>query len=67
MLGVGNRPGVTTMTVACVMIVTGLLYAFYLKPVLIRRMKERAIAQYGRRPAIAKPSSGNEVIEGVLA
>ena len=45
-LGVGNRPGVATMTVACVMIVTGLLWAFYLKPVIIRRAKERALRQY---------------------
>ena len=46
-LGVGNRPGTTTMISACVMIVAGLLYAFYAKPVIIRRMKARALAQYG--------------------
>ena len=48
-LGVGNRPGVRTMTVACVMIVSGLLYAFYVKPILIRRAKERVQRQHAER------------------
>ena len=43
-LGVGNRPGVWIMTLGCVMIGFGLLWAFYLKPVIIRRMKEKALA-----------------------
>ncbi|MCC6240099.1 MAG: hypothetical protein IT448_07370 [Phycisphaerales bacterium] len=44
-LGVGNRPGVWVMTLGCVMITVGLLWAFYLKPVLIRRMKQKALAK----------------------
>jgi hypothetical protein len=44
-LGVGNRPAVWVMTAGCVMIFAGLLYAFYVKPILIRRMKQRAIEQ----------------------
>lgn len=43
-LGVGNRPCVWIMTVGCVMIFVGLMYAFYLKPIIIRRMKQNAIA-----------------------
>jgi hypothetical protein len=43
-LGIGNRPGVYVMTTGCVMIFTGLMYAFYLKPIVIRRMKQNAIA-----------------------
>ncbi len=42
-LGVGNRPAVRVMEAACGLIVVGLLYAFYLKPVIIRRMKQRAL------------------------
>ncbi len=42
-LGVGNRPGVWVMTAGCVMIFIGLLWAFYLKPILIRRMKAKAL------------------------
>lgn len=42
-LGVGNRPGVWIMTAGCVLIGVGLLWAFYLKPVIIRRMKQKAI------------------------
>ncbi len=44
-VGVGNRPGVDIMLAGCIMIVTGLLYAFYLKPIVIRRMKQNAIAR----------------------
>ena len=57
-LGVGNRPGVMTMITACVMIVSGLLYAFYAKPLIIRRMKARALAQYA--PAVANTQRGKE-------
>lgn len=42
-LGVGNRPGVFTMTLGCVMIGFGLFWAFYLKPIIIRRMKRQAL------------------------
>jgi len=45
-LGVGNRPGVVTMTVGCVMIVAGLLFAFYVKPIIIRRRKAAALAAH---------------------
>lgn len=50
-LGIGNRPGVWTMTIGCVMILIGLLYAFYVKPILIRRMKQRALELAGRKPS----------------
>jgi len=42
-LGVGNRPGVDVMVSGCVMIVLGVLYAFYAKPIVIRRMKRNAL------------------------
>jgi hypothetical protein len=44
-LGVGNRPAVEMMTIGCVMIVLGLLYAFYVKPIIVRRKKEKALAE----------------------
>ena len=43
LIGVGNRPGVLIMITGCIMIVSGLLYAFYVKPLIIRNMKARAI------------------------
>ncbi|HEX8341917.1 MAG TPA: hypothetical protein VF624_13505 [Tepidisphaeraceae bacterium] len=46
-LGVGNRPGVTTMAVGCGLIIVGIGYAFYLKPVIIQRMKNKALANAG--------------------
>ncbi len=48
-IGVGNRPGVGVMLRGCVMIVMGLLYAFYVKPIVIRRMKAAAIAKAARK------------------
>ena len=44
-LGVGNRPGIGIMTVGCVLMTIGLMYAFYLKPVIIARMKKAALAK----------------------
>ena len=35
--GVGNRQGIWPMTLGCVLITAGCLYAFYVKPVLKRR------------------------------
>ena len=44
-LGVGNRPGVNVMLTGCVLIVLGLMYAFYAKPIIIKKMKANAIAK----------------------
>jgi hypothetical protein len=41
-LGVGNREGVWTQLAGCVIAVTGMVYAFYVKPILFRRRAERA-------------------------
>ncbi len=54
-LGVGNRPGVGIMIFGCAMIFGGLAYAFYLKPVIIRRMKLKALAQAAGRERRPKP------------
>jgi len=56
-LGVGNRPGAWLMTVGSVMIFVGLIYAFYIKPVVIRRMKAKALAQAEakKRPGTRTP------------
>ena len=58
-LGVGNRPGVRIMILGCVMIFVGLAYAFYAKPLVIRRMKQRALAKAAakRVPNAAEPMS----------
>jgi hypothetical protein len=41
-LGVGNRKGIWPMLLGCILIPLGALYAFYVKPVLLRRRMERA-------------------------
>lgn len=40
-LGVGNRNGIIPMVLGCVFITLGCLFAFYVKPVLIRRIALR--------------------------
>ena len=45
-LGVGNRNGIWPMTLGCVLITVGCLYAFYVKPVL----KRRRAAKHKREP-----------------
>jgi hypothetical protein len=58
-LGVGNRPGVRVMMAGFVMVVVGIMYAFYLKPVIIRRMKQKALDRakaLGKSPRAPKQS-----------
>lgn len=47
-LGVGNRNGVYTQLVGCCLSVAGMIYAFYVKPVLKRRRAEQQRAKAGR-------------------
>ncbi|MGF1634946.1 MAG: hypothetical protein ACFCVE_13920 [Phycisphaerae bacterium] len=63
-LGVGNRPGIWTMSLGCGLMTVGLLWAFYLKPVLIRRAKERALAAHAAK--IKPPRSAVKEPAGVL-
>lgn len=43
-LGVGNRHGVYIQLVGCVISVVGMLYAFYVKPIIKRKRRERVMA-----------------------
>jgi hypothetical protein len=52
-IGVGNRPGVGMMLMGCVMIVGGLLYAFYVKPIVVQRMKAKALEAARKNAAVA--------------
>jgi hypothetical protein len=36
-LGIGNRNGVWTMLAGCILSVIGMIYAFYVKPMIKRR------------------------------
>jgi hypothetical protein len=49
-LGVGSRHGTWLMLTGCIMIFGGLLYAFYVKPLIIRRNKVAALAVAARDP-----------------
>ncbi len=61
-LGVGNRHGIYTQLAGCTIAVLGMLYAFYVKPVIRRRQIERAAAK--ARP---KPEPGGAAPQPVLA
>src|SRR5690606_16666800 len=52
-LGVGNRPGVWIMTTGCAMMFFGLIYAFYVKPIILRKMKERALREHAEKQSLA--------------
>jgi hypothetical protein len=60
-LGVGNRPFVGTMTLGCGMILVGLIYAFYIKPIIIRRMKQNALEK-AKHLAAAKKQKSKELV-----
>lgn len=52
-LGVGNREGVHIQLLGCCIAVSGMLYAFYVKPVIKRRRQAEVLASLGQRGASA--------------
>lgn len=46
-LGVGNREGIYTILFGSTLSVVGMMYAFYVKPIIKRRRRERALAGAG--------------------
>jgi len=48
-LGVGNRNGVITQLVGCCISVIGMMYAFYVKPIIKRRQRERVYREVADR------------------
>lgn len=51
-LGVGNRPGIVPMTLGAIMMMLGVAYAFYVKPILLLRRK----AELARHAALRSES-----------
>lgn len=66
-LQVGNRPAVGTMIAACVMIFAGLMYAFYARPLIVRRMKQNALrlAAQRKNESKARPTDEKQLVESV--
>jgi hypothetical protein len=48
-LGVGNREGVYTQLLGCCIAVAGMIYAFYVKPMIKRRRQAEVRASLGRK------------------
>jgi hypothetical protein len=67
-LGVGNRVGVNAMLAGCCLSVLGMIYAFYVKPVIKRRKQRDALA-LAAAAAQQEPSSQvrREPVESPLA
>ena len=76
-LGVGNRRGIVPMLAGCILIALGMIYAFFVKPVLVQRRKRR-FAETKRvsreenrhmsssKSAAAGSSAVKEVVAGIL-
>ncbi|MGE3182276.1 MAG: hypothetical protein AB7N71_11650, partial [Phycisphaerae bacterium] len=66
-LGVGTRNGIWPMLLGCVMITLGCLYAFYVKPILQKRVAAEAVrtAKLRRAPAAAPQSENAPSLEVV--
>lgn len=62
-LGVGNRHGIVAMVIACTLITIGCMYAFYVKPILIRRLQLRSTQKAEARQKPAAPVAAQEVVE----
>ncbi len=60
-LGVANRHGVWVMLFGCCVAVAGMIYAFYLKPVIKRRQREAVYASVAAA-ATARASSPAKVL-----
>ena len=48
-LGVGNRHGVNVMLLGCCLSVLGMIYAFYVKPVIKRRRQQAVYAEVAKQ------------------
>jgi hypothetical protein len=59
-LGVGNRNGVYTQLLGCCIAVAGMVYAFYVKPVLKRRRQEEVLAALARSKSGAASGASKE-------
>jgi hypothetical protein len=57
-VGVGNRNGVYIQLLGTVIAVLGMIYAFYIKPIILRRHRDRVYSELGAReetvPAVAE-------------
>lgn len=71
-LGVGNREGVVTQLVGCCISVAGMIYAFYVKPIIKRRRREQVLAglaqgRYARDDVDASDSTASASTASAVA
>lgn len=56
-LGVGNRKGMLLMNIGWIIVTLGCLYAFYVKPVLLRRRRQRVAVIENAAPSLRAPEA----------
>lgn len=67
-LGVGNRHGVLLQLAGCIVAVLGMMYAFYVKPVIKRRNRRRVLEEIARAKAEGRaPRFPKDLTEAVHA
>lgn len=66
-VGIGNREGVYTQLAGCCLSVFGMLYAFYYKPILRRKMKDKALADAAASGRLGAGDAGERAREAVHA
>ncbi len=62
-LGVGNRNGVYVQLAGCVLSVGGMIFAFYVKPIIRRRRQEQSWAKVAARGGADRPQEALAVAE----
>ncbi len=65
-VGIGNREGVYTQLAGCCLSVLGMLYAFYYKPILRRRLKDKALAEAAAAGRVSPGGVSGSGSRGVL-
>ncbi len=56
-LGVGNRNGVLVQLLGCTVAVIGMIYAFYIKPILKRRRQQAVYADVSKKSVVVESAS----------
>ncbi len=64
-LGVGNREGVYVQLAGCIVAVFGMIYAFYIKPIIRRRQQQRVLNQLKQTKHSAAASTESHALAGV--
>lgn len=67
-LGVGNNPGIHVIAAGAILVSIGIPWAFYIKPLIVRRRKAKLQAQVAagtyRKPGVPERDPGDKHVQG---